>query len=85
MSITTIKVSFQSNPRANQAVNRALVGHHANAQGPGPYERIGTGSYAAIDPDPQEQAEAFAEFHRALDEFDDSLDSYSINVMRRCS
>lgn len=45
-----VRVSFDNgDPRANQAANRALVGHALRKSSGGPFTRVGTAAYSCSD------------------------------------
>ena len=80
MSINSIvRVSFQSNINANQAVNKALVGHAQNSSGPGPYKRVGTAVFVCDSDHDGEVANAFAKLNQTITQFHDSIDFMSIS------
>lgn len=77
-----IKVSFNSDVRANQAVNKALVGHPQNTSGPGPFSRVGTAAYSCRDASDSDVALALVELSNALLNSHQVLDSVSVQLVR---
>jgi hypothetical protein len=78
-----IRVSFQTNPQANQAANTALVGHTQNASGPGPFARVGTAAYSCSNAPELAVGSAIAQLGNALKDFASDLDFVSISLVRR--
>jgi len=77
-----LRVSFQSDARALQSVNKALVGHPMSSDGPGPFKKVGTAFYTCHDEDESAVTTAFKKFVMAIDESVESLDSMSIMISR---
>jgi hypothetical protein len=78
-----VRVSFQANVRANQAVNLALVGNTQDAQGTGPFVKPGTAAYSCNSGDDAAVMQALAELGEALAKFAADVDFVSISVIRR--
>ena len=77
-----IRVSFQSSPAANQAANQALVGHAQDAEGTGPFRRIGTALYSMNAGRDEDVATALAALGTALSEHASELDFVSVSLAR---
>jgi hypothetical protein len=77
-----VRVSFQSNTPANQAVNEALVGHKQDARGSQPFERVSTALYRCLDGDDTKVVESLGRLVRSLGIYSRSVDFVSITVMR---
>lgn len=78
-----LRVSFQSSVRANQAANRALVGHAQNASGPGPFSRINTAVYECRG---AETSVALASIATLIDQMlqrPDKIDFLSVSLSSR--
>ena len=77
-----VRVSFQANVNANQAANQALVGHVQNANGPGPFARVGTALYAVRDGADNVVGNSLADLGMALSQFSAHIDFVSISMYR---
>jgi hypothetical protein len=83
MSVSSIvRVSFQTNVTANQAVNSALVGHTQNAQGPGPFTKVGTAAYTVTAGNDSAVAAALADLGKAIASNAADLDFLSVSLVR---
>jgi hypothetical protein len=78
-----IRVSFQSNIGAGQAVNRALVGHADKSAARGPFKRVATAVYSCSDGSDLEVGEAIAQLGSVLQDYATSLDFVSISLVRK--
>lgn len=78
-----VRVSFQSNVRANQAANNALVGHVSESTGPGPFERTGTATYSANSQPDENVHDAIAALMVAVRQHHADLDFLSITLSKR--
>ncbi len=78
-----IRVSFESRPQANQAVNSALVGHPQEPVGPGPFQRVGTAVYACSGAPEQPVGQALAELGAALNNYSYVLDFVGMSLIKR--
>ncbi len=78
-----VRVSFQTNVRANQAANSALVGHTQNATGPGPFQRHGTAAYSCSNVAEAAAGAAISQLGQAVQQFASDLDFVSISLVRR--
>lgn len=84
MSIDAIvRVSFQTNPSANQAANQALVGHAQNAQGTGPFERVNTAVYSAHSKPDADVLQALSTLMTVISQPNVALDFLSVSLTRR--
>lgn len=77
-----VRISFESNVYANQAANKALVGHATWARRTGPFERVGTALYQCRQANDHEVGEALERLGTALKEYSHSLDFVSISLVR---
>jgi hypothetical protein len=77
-----IRVSFQTNVTANQAVNSALVGHPQNATGTGPFTRVGTAAYSVTGGGDAAVGGALATLGAELSTHAASLDFLSVSLVR---
>lgn len=75
-----VRVSFQTNPSANQAVNQALVGHAQDPTGSGPFTRVGTAAYTCRGGAEVAVMSALDQLGRALSKFAVDVDFVSITV-----
>jgi hypothetical protein len=83
MSVTAIiRASFQSSVQANQAVNSALVGHAQNAQGPGPFTRVGTAAFTVTQGNEAAVGQALAALGQAVATHAAALDFLAVTVVR---
>ena len=78
-----VRVSFQSETPANQAANKALVGHAQDSTGTGPYQRIGTALYSCNNASEQDVAQSIYDLGIAVLKNANHLDFVSISVGRR--
>lgn len=78
-----VRVSFESEPRANQAANNALVGHAQNATGSGPFERVATAVYTCSNAADASVGASIAQLGQALQQWAHVLDFVSISMVRR--
>jgi len=78
-----VRVSFQSEPRANQAANLALVGDRQESVGPGPFRRVNTAVYSCSGAPDIAVGRALADFGSALNEFSAEVDFASVTLIRR--
>ena len=78
-----IRVSFQSDPQANQDVNEALVGHKQEATGQRPFERVNTAVYSCVGAADQSVEDALKAFVRAIGWHRHSLDFLSVTLTKR--
>ena len=78
-----VRVSFQTNVQANQAANSALVGHTQNAQGTGPFTRVGTAAYGCNGANDVDVTASLAALGAALAQFATYVDFVSISLVRR--
>jgi len=78
-----VRVSFQTQAEANQAVNSALVGHPQHKSGPGPFRRIGTAVYSCSDADELQIAQAVSKLFAALSEHAIKIDFVSITMAHK--
>ena len=78
-----VRVSFQSNTRANQAANSALVGHAQNATGTGPFTRHGTAAYSCSSTSEAAVGASIAQLGQAIQQFSSDLDFVSVSLVRR--
>jgi hypothetical protein len=78
-----VRVSFQTNVPANQAANTALVGHAQNAQGPGPFTRVGTAAYSCNAGADADVMAALAALGQALAAHAATVDFVSVSLVRR--
>lgn len=78
-----IRVSFQTSPKANQAANKALVGHPQDAKASGPFERINTAVYSASAKDDAEVLGALAELAKVMSEHSTAVDFLSVSLTKR--
>ena len=78
-----VRVSFQTNVPANQAVNNALVGHPTKATGTGPFQRVGTAAYACSNAPENPVLGALAAVSQALQQHAAVLDFFSVSFVRR--
>ena len=78
-----VRVSFQTNIPANQAANSALVGHTQNANGPGPFVRVGTAAYSCHAGADVEVLSALAALGQALAANAATVDFVSVSLVRR--
>lgn len=77
-----VRVSFESDVSANQAANKALVGHPQDAKGPGPFERVGTALFQCTLAPDHAVGSALADFGAALRQFSTKVDFVSISMLR---
>jgi hypothetical protein len=77
-----VRVSFESNVNANQAVNRALVGVPQGAHGPGPFSKVGTAVYSVHGGNEVAVGAAIAELGAALAGHAATLDFFSVSLVR---
>ncbi len=77
-----IRVSFESDVNANQAANKALVGHTQNPKGPGPFERVGTALYQCSVASDHDVGLALRDLGAALQQFSTTVDFVSISMLR---
>lgn len=77
-----VRVSFQSDTSANQAVNNALVGHAQNDTGPGPFQRRGTAAFTCNDADDVSVAQSLVNLSQALVDHATSVDFVGITLVR---
>lgn len=78
-----VRASFQSVVQANQAVNKALVGHQGEPTGTGPFERVNTQVFvASAKPDADVHA-ALTALMSAISTHSGSLDYLSVTMTRR--
>ena len=78
-----VRASFQTHVTGNQAVNRALVGQHQDATGPGPFERVNTQVFvASAKPDAAVHA-ALASLMTPINTHSAKLDYLSVTVTTR--
>lgn len=80
-----VRVSFESSTAANDAANKALVGHLKSRTGKGPLSRIGTAAYSCRDADEREVANTLAALGQALVEYAQHLDFAAITIARKAS
>ena len=78
-----VRVSFQTNTKANQRANFVLVGHAQNSSGVWPYERVGTALYTCHDAGTREVAEALGRLSTVLKHYSKDLDFVSISVAKK--
>lgn len=78
-----VRVSFQSNVKALQQVNAALVGHVRASSGSGPFQRIGTAAYSCSAKGEWEVTEAIARLFAALVHHAISIDFVSITMAHK--
>lgn len=78
-----VRVSFESSVYANQAANRALVGHATYKRGPGPFRKVGTALYQCHEAEDHAVGEALAQLGIALREYSGYIDFVSISILRR--
>jgi hypothetical protein len=78
-----VRVSFDTNASANQAANKALVGHAQNARATGPFERIGTAAYSCSNASDLAVAQALGLLSAAVIQYSGSVDSIAITFVRR--
>ena len=75
-----VRASFQSEVRANQAVNHALVGHTQDAMGSGPFTREGTHLFRCQSADNAAVLSALAGFVAALQQYGAVVDHAFVYV-----
>ena len=80
-----VRVSFESEPKANRAANTALVGHPQEATGSGPFVRVSTAVYSCTNADDKAVGKSIAQLGQALDEWAEVLDFVSVSLARRRS
>ena len=78
-----VRLSFQSNPSANQAANKALVGNAQEASGSGTFQRVGTAAYSCSSQDDGKVALSVFEPGKAILEYHEDLDFLSISYVRK--
>ncbi len=78
-----VRVSFQTDVQANQAVNKALVGDSQNSTGTGPFTKIGTALYSCTNANDSEVAGTLVELSKELKANASSLDFCSITLAKR--
>lgn len=77
-----VRVSFQTNVAANQAVNSALVGHPQNATGTGPFTRVGTAAFSVNGGNDAAVGSALAMLGAAISTHSADLDFLSISLVK---
>lgn len=78
-----VRVSFETDTPANQAANKALVGHAQEWIATGLFQKVGTAAYACSNAKEVDVAHALAELGKALLRYADSIDFVAISVARR--
>jgi hypothetical protein len=78
-----VRVSFQSSVPANQAANNALVGDPLQAQGPGPFVKVGTAAYSCQGKTEIEVTHALAALGAALMQYASVVDFVAVTLVRR--
>jgi hypothetical protein len=77
-----VKVSFQSEVQANQAVNKALVGQHQGDTGPGPFRKVNTGLYLCDNAGEAAVVLALKDLALAIETWKAKLDFVSVSITR---
>ncbi len=75
-----VRVSFESSPKANLAVDKALAGDPATR---GPFEKIATAAYSCHSGDDAAVGRALGDFGAVLSDYAAVIDSVSISLVRR--
>lgn len=78
-----VRVSFQTSPPANQAINEALVGDRQAAVGPGPFQRVYTAMYRVVAGRDTDVLAAIARFSTEVNNHWDVLDFVGISMTKR--
>lgn len=78
-----VRVSFQSNVKANQEVNLALVGHRQEPAGSGPFQRVNTALFECIEKPEIAVATALRDLGNTVLNHAEVLDFMSVTVVRR--
>ena len=77
-----IRVSFQSEVPANQAANKALVGHQSNATGNGPFQRLNTAAYVCYQAPDADVHQSLHALFSAINTHSAVLDYLSVSMTR---
>ncbi len=78
-----VRVSFQSETEANQAVNNALVGHPQDATGNGPFTKEGTALYRCTGTEDDDFKKALSQLVQAVNSHIYALDHVFLYITRQ--
>lgn len=78
-----VRVSFQTEPAANQAINEALVGDRQAAVGAGPFQRVNTAMYRVVAGRDADVLTAINRLAAEVNNHWDVLDFFGISMTKR--